>query len=531
MMRTSVGLRLAMTLAALATLAPTSSVAAQIPAPAGQEPQQPELFTIDELDNLLAPIALYPDPILAQVLVAATYPDQLALAARYVRSYGDRDIDLQGWDVSVKAVARYLPVLNMLAEGEDWTVAVGQAYALQPGDVMASVQGLREMAYAQGNLVSTAEQRVEYAPRAIRIIPAQPRVIYVPTYDPEIIYYQPVYYARARTSYWSFGIAFPIGVWLAYDMDWDHHDIYYHGWHGYGRQHTWYHVSRPFISINTVYVNPYRTVVVINRNVVHRHVAYNKFDRYNTVHRKVAWDRRDLPGRGNDAQRGRPGKWNDDARGGERGGERVSSGRRVAEESKAPKYVPETNRVTPTRIGGNNRPLYPAKDADEAKRTAQPRGAQPRGAQPRSAPEFKPDFKPVKTSASQSTAPRTSPTPSRTGGTYSSPSRSSGGTYSSPSRSAGAYSSPMKAPKANGSSGVTRSAPRTSAPTRTAPSQAAPRAPKSSPERSGARSAPSAPRASSAPVKSQGKPQASRSSQGSSRAAKPSGKGKPDGGE
>lgn len=516
MMRTSLGIRLAMTLAALVTLAPASSVAAQLPAPAGQE--QPQLFTIDELDNLLAPIALYPDPILAQVLVAATYPDQIALAARYVRTYGDRDIDLQGWDVSVKAVARYLPVLNMLAEGEDWTVAVGQAYALQPGDVMASVQGLREMAYAQGNLVSTAEQRVEYAPRAIRIIPAQPRVIYVPTYDPGIIYYQPVYYARARTSYWSFGIAFPIGVWLAYDMDWDHHDIYYHGWHGYGRQHTWYHVSRPFIAINTVYVNPYRTVVVINRNVVYRHVTYNKFDRYNTVHRKVAWDRRDLPGRGNEAQRGRPGKWNDDARGGERagerGGERGSSGRRVAEESKAPKYVPETNRVTPTRIGGNNRPLYPAKDAVEAKRTAQPRGAQPRGAEPRSAP----DFKPVKTSASQS-------------GAYSSPSRSSGERYSSPSRSAGTYSSPMKAPKANGSSGVARSAPRTSAPTRTAPSQAAPRAPKSSPERSGARSAPSAPRASSAPVKSQGKPQASRSSQGSSRAAKPSGKGKPEGGE
>lgn len=526
MMRTSVGLRLAMTLATLVTLAPTSSVAAQVPAPASQE-QRPDLFTIDELDNLLAPIALYPDPILAQVLVAATYPDQLALAARYVRTYGDRDIDLQGWDVSVKAVARYLPVLNMLAEGEDWTVAVGQAYALQPGDVMASVQGLREMAHAQGNLVSTAEQRVEYEPRAIRIIPAQPRVIYVPTYDPGIIYHQPVYYERARTSYWSFGIAYPIGVWLAYDMDWDHHEVYYHGWHGYGRRHTWFHVSRPFISFNTVYVNPYRTVVVINRNVVHRHVTYHRFGRYNTVHRKVAWDRRDLPGRGNDAQHGRPGKWNDDARGGERGGERVgdrvgdhvgdrgNGGRRVAEDIKAPKYAPDANRVTPTRIGGNTRPLYPTKDVDELKRTAQPRGAQPRPV---------PDFKPLKTSASQSTAPRTNPAPAR-----------SGGTYSSPSRSAGTYSSPMKSPKADGSSGVTRSAPRTSAPTRAAPSQSAPRAPKASPERSGARSTPSAPRASSAPVKSQGKPQgkpqASRSSQGSSRVSKPSGKGKPDGGE
>ena len=204
MMRTSVGTRLAMTIAALTTfgvVAPTDSIAAQYPSDQSA-PQAQELFTVDELDNLLAPIALYPDPILAQVFVAATYPEQIALAARYVRLYGDRDIDNQGWDGSVKAVARYLPVLNMLAEREDWTVALGQAYVLQPGDVMASVQGLRQMAYDQGNLVSTAEQRIEYAPRAIRIVPAQARVIYVPTYDPTYIYFQPVHYARARSSYW-----------------------------------------------------------------------------------------------------------------------------------------------------------------------------------------------------------------------------------------------------------------------------------------------------------------------------------------
>jgi hypothetical protein len=290
------------TLKSLASLALAGALAApQVlsaqdptpPASAQTEPQQ--LFTIEELDNLLARVALYPDPILAQLLVAATYPDQIALAARYVRTYGKEGIDNQAWDVSVKAIAYYPPVLNMLDEDPDWTTALGQAYAIQEGDVMAAVQGLRKMAQAQGNLVSTAEQTVEVEQDNIRIIPAQPRVIYVPTYDPYVVYYRPVHYHY--DPYWSFGVAFPIGVWLTYDFDWGHRVVYYHGWNGYGHGHTWYHVSRPFIYINSIYVNPWRTVVVVNRRVVHRYVDYRRFDRYNGIHRRVSWDRNGLPGR------------------------------------------------------------------------------------------------------------------------------------------------------------------------------------------------------------------------------------------
>src|ERR1017187_1363512 len=87
-----------------------------------------EPFSPDQLDNLLSPIALYPDPLLAQVLVAATFPDQVEEAARYVRSSGQNGIDDQTWDVSVKAVAHYPTVIGMMADKVDWTTSLGQAY-------------------------------------------------------------------------------------------------------------------------------------------------------------------------------------------------------------------------------------------------------------------------------------------------------------------------------------------------------------------------------------------------------------------
>jgi uncharacterized membrane protein YgcG len=186
-------------------------------------------------------------------------------------------------------------VLNLLADRPDWATALGQAYAMQPGDVMASVQSLRRMAQAQGNLQSTNEQRIEYEPGEIRIVPAQPRVIYVPVYDPQIVYVRPINYHRVRTSYWSFGIGFPIGAWLSYDVDWGRRVVYYHGWNHYGYSHRWYHVSRPYIAINSIYVGRHVSVS-INTWVTRRRVHYDDFGRYNTIHR-VTWNRQGLPGR------------------------------------------------------------------------------------------------------------------------------------------------------------------------------------------------------------------------------------------
>src|SRR5580698_8570509 len=104
-------------------------------------------FTPEQLDNLLAPIALYPDPLLAQILLAATFPDQVDEAARFCRGGANPDdIDTQAWDVSVKALAHYPTVLYMMADSLDWTTAMGQAYVNQTGDVMASIQRLRQEA-------------------------------------------------------------------------------------------------------------------------------------------------------------------------------------------------------------------------------------------------------------------------------------------------------------------------------------------------------------------------------------------------
>ncbi len=248
-----------------------------------------QLFSAQELDNLVAPIALYPDPILAQVFVAATFADQIDIAARHVRMFGDNSVDYQPWDVSVRAVAHYPPVLNMLAERSDWTAALGQAYAYQSDDLMDAVQRLRRMAQYEGNLISTSHQTIIYDRDYIRIVPAQPRVIYVPVYDPYAIYYRrAVFSASFHTPYWSFGVAFPIGSWLNYDCDWMGRRVYYDGWRGGGN--GWRSRSRPFIQIVNVYVHPRYEVVNINRTIINRNVNYINLNTYNTVHRNVKFD-------------------------------------------------------------------------------------------------------------------------------------------------------------------------------------------------------------------------------------------------
>ncbi|NUQ11358.1 MAG: DUF3300 domain-containing protein [Gemmatimonadaceae bacterium] len=256
----------------------------------GQEPRLQVVYSQEELDNLVAPVALYPDALLAQVLVAATFPDQVAVASRFVRERGTRDIDDQNWDLSVKAVAHYPPVLNMLANQEDWATALGQAYAAQSGDVMDAVQRLREMARAQGNLVSTREHTVAVERERIVIVPANPRVIYVPTYDPYVVYARPVFGFAHHASYFSFGIGFPIGSWLVYDVDWYGRRVYYDGWYGGG----WRVYARPYIHLTPVYVHPRYRSINININIFSRRVNYINLDRrHRYVHRTASWERHD----------------------------------------------------------------------------------------------------------------------------------------------------------------------------------------------------------------------------------------------
>src|SRR5580704_14320216 len=243
-----------------------------------------ENYSPDQLDNLLAPIALYPDPLLAQVLPAATFVDQIDEASRYVRSYGQNGVDDQDWDVSVKAVAHYPAVLDMMADKIDWTTALGQAYVNQSTDVMISVQRLRRMASDQGNLITNQQQQVIVQPSYIQIWPAQPQYVYVPVYNPVYVYYQR---PSPGAFFITFGTGLIIGAWLNRDCDWGGRRVYYTGWNGGG----WIGRSRGYVHIqNTVYVNNRYTNITINRTVVNRRVNYTNMNRYNSIHRNVNYN-------------------------------------------------------------------------------------------------------------------------------------------------------------------------------------------------------------------------------------------------
>ena len=189
--------------------------------------QAPESrYTPDQLDQLLAPIALYPDPLVAVVLPASTVPSDLALAAQYLASNGDPSgIDAQSWDPSVKALAHYPSVLEWMNSNPDWTHALGAAFAMQPTDVLKSIQQLRAKARAAGTLVDTPQQRVVSEGDEIRIVPAQDNTLYVPQYDPDAVYDDSS--GGDAGSYVTFGVGYPVGGWLGFECDWDDFGIWY----------------------------------------------------------------------------------------------------------------------------------------------------------------------------------------------------------------------------------------------------------------------------------------------------------------
>jgi Protein of unknown function (DUF3300)/Pentapeptide repeats (8 copies) len=174
-------------------------------------------YSASDLDNLLAPIALYPDSLLAQVLVAATFDDQIQDASQ-VLSAGAVAIDDQPWDDSVKAVAHYPKVLFTLAAQPDWTSALGQAYVAQSTDVMNSIQRLRAMALSQGNLVSTTQQRVVATSGVIQILPARAGFMFLPSYGPNLAFSAPAFV--------SFGPALAIDASSDDQIDWHEHHIF-----------------------------------------------------------------------------------------------------------------------------------------------------------------------------------------------------------------------------------------------------------------------------------------------------------------
>ena len=156
------------------------------PAPHAEVVAAADLLSVADLEEVLAPIALYPDPLLVNVLAASVYPAELVAAAGANGNVAV--IDAAAWEPSVRAVARIPDVMAMLTGQPEWTAAVGEAFVLQPRDVLAAIQRLRARAYASGALRSTAEQVVIVRPEGIVILPAEAEVVYLPVYQPEAVY-------------------------------------------------------------------------------------------------------------------------------------------------------------------------------------------------------------------------------------------------------------------------------------------------------------------------------------------------------
>lgn len=197
-----------------------------------------ESYSPDQLDQLLGPIALYPDPLVALILPASTFPDQVSSAAQFVASNPPASaIDSQPWDASVKGLVHYPDVLKWMNDNIDWTRSLGAAFAMQPSDVMKSVQQLRAKARAAGTLANTPQQQVDVEGDDIRIVPAQQDTLYVPEYDPDVVYDVPEGYAG---PFITFGVGYPVGAWLGYECNWDDFGIWIGPWRpGWGYRRDW----------------------------------------------------------------------------------------------------------------------------------------------------------------------------------------------------------------------------------------------------------------------------------------------------
>ncbi len=255
--------------ATTATTPPTAPAAT--PAPAA--PPKEVVFGVEELDQMVAPIALYPDPLLAQVLMASTYPGDVAEAAAWAKAHPDakgddavRQVASQPWDPSVQSLAAFPQALATLGQDPAWVQRLGDAFLAQPDDVMDAVQRLRRQAQTAGNLESNEYQKVTVQPAAapvaeaapaaapatggfesapatetIIIEPSNPETVYVPSYNPTTAYgnwaypsYPPTYYPPPSSYYplggaLATGLMFGVGVAaidsLWGDADWDNGDI------------------------------------------------------------------------------------------------------------------------------------------------------------------------------------------------------------------------------------------------------------------------------------------------------------------
>ena len=230
--------------------APGVIYAAQLDQSAGQSATQVVKQTPEELQQMVAPIALYPDALVSQILAAATYPTEIVEADRWVQDHPNlkgndlaNAVDQQPWDPSIKAITQFPSVLANLDKNLAWTSALGEAYVNQSEAVMDAVQVMRARAQASGNLKSNEQEKVVTEEKTIVIEPADPEVVYVPAYDPWIVYGAPVVVWPGWYPYpglyvdgpaISFGVGFGVGFfagfgwgWHGWGCDWGHRTVIY----------------------------------------------------------------------------------------------------------------------------------------------------------------------------------------------------------------------------------------------------------------------------------------------------------------
>jgi len=255
-----------LSLALLVATLPQSLPAQDAPAPDTQAQSQAPPYaqqTPEQLQRLVAPIALYPDSLVAQILAASTFPDQVVEADRWVQAHPDlkgealgQAVDPQPWDPSVKALAAFPSVLGNLDKNLSWTSSLGDAYYNQQQDVMDAVQVMRHKAQDAGALKNPQHEVIKDDGPDIGIEPAEPDVVYVPAYDPWLIYGYPIvawpgWYPYPGIwfggPYFSFGIGFGIGWWGGFGwgwgnwgFDWHHHYARFGGGRYYSRSRTFY---------------------------------------------------------------------------------------------------------------------------------------------------------------------------------------------------------------------------------------------------------------------------------------------------
>src|SRR6267143_662622 len=238
--------------------------------PTGQSSEQPPTplaqHSPQELQQLVAPIALYPDALVAQILAASTYPAEIVEADRWMQSHSNlkgeelaKEVDKQPWDPSVKALTQFPSVLENMDKNLSWTSSLGDAYANQQQDVTDAVQAMRQQTHQAGHLNSNEQEKVTTQGNTIIIEPANPEVVYVPAYDPWLVYGDPI----VAYPGWSpvpgiflagagigFGIGFGVGFLGGYGWGCHHLGCDWHGHRVIYNHNTYISHSRTIINRN-----------------------------------------------------------------------------------------------------------------------------------------------------------------------------------------------------------------------------------------------------------------------------------------